>query len=311
MSPKTSAFFAMLGMAAFLLLAAGCSVNDSNAVADMTVNSVQMDKSNTALKQLYQLSEQLYSAANEENRQLAYSLIGQLESTAANEGIRRGGSIQGWSAFDKSVKDAKLAIAQTGTSSSWYMQAIRLKLASDALLRPEAPLWLQYDHVLGDDESRLLQAWQSQQEGHAEAAVVFLHIFREHLERFEVAALMQREASLIDNVEDRIDFTERMLRLTGDGNTDFASSILPAFQALTAARSQLFANQSSLSTATVQSAPGIMTAEEYRSGREQLAILYLSAIILGILAFAGWRRFVYEQQHGAPFTTEEFFKKKR
>ena len=313
LSPKTSAFFGMLGLSVFLLFTAGCSINDSYSVTSMTENSVHTDKDKSirTLEQVNQLSEQLYSAANEENRQLAYSLIGRLETVAGDSVIRRSGMVQGWTAFDKSLEDAKLAIVQTGTSSSWYRQAARLKLASDALLRPEAPLWLQYEQVLSDDENRLQQAWQSQQEGHAEAAVVFLHIFREHIERFEVAALMQREASLLTNLKDRLDYTERLLHFTGEeGNIDPAS-IPQSFQALSLAISDLFASSSVTSSITVQSAPGVMTASEYRAGREQLVIMYISAIVLGILAFAGWRRFTYEQKHGVPYRKAEIINKKR
>ena len=90
----------------------------------MTENSVHTDKDKSirTLEQVNQLSEQLYSAANEENRQLAYSLIGRSETVAADSGIRRSGMVQGWTAFDQSLEDAKLAIVQTGTSSSWYRQ---------------------------------------------------------------------------------------------------------------------------------------------------------------------------------------------
>ena len=84
LSPKTSAFFVMLGLAVFSLLTAGCSINDSYSVTSMTENSVHTDKDKSirTLEQVNQLSEQLYSAANEENRQLAYSLIGRLETVA-------------------------------------------------------------------------------------------------------------------------------------------------------------------------------------------------------------------------------------
>ena len=312
MMSKTPAFFATLGLFLLLLLTAGCSVNDSSSVTSMSDNFVRADKDKSirTLEQLNQLCEQLYSAANEENRQLAYSLIGRLETVAADTGIRRSGTIQGWIAFDKSLEDAKLAIVQTGNSSSWYRQTARLKLASDVLVRPEAPLWLQYEQVLGDDENRLQQSWQSQQERHAEAALVFLHIFREHLERFEVAALMQRETSLLDNLKGRLDYTERLLRYTGQGKIASAS-IHRSFQALNLAISDLFASSSVTSSITVQSAPGIMAASEYRAGREQLVIMYITAIILAILAFAGWRRFSYEQQHGIPYRKADTINKKR
>ncbi|MFC5650786.1 sporulation protein YpjB [Paenibacillus solisilvae] len=310
MSPKISAFFAIFGFASLLLLTGGCGVHDSDTAARVTVSDVLPDKPGTALQQLNQLAEQLYAAANEENRQLAYSIIGRLEGVSADGSLRRIGTIQGWAAFDHSVKDAKLAIAQSGTSSTWYMQAARLKLASDVLLRPEAPLWLQYEGVLRDDESRLLQAWHTQLEGHADAAVVSLHILKEHFERVEVAALMQREASQLALLKGRIDYTERLLSFAR-GEAEMNSASVPqAFQALTAARSQLFASQSNSATAAVQSAPGSIAYAEQRAAGEQLAILYISAIIMGILAFAGWRRFAYEQRHGTPYT-DGFFKKKR
>ncbi len=121
--------------------------------------------------------------------------------------------VQGWTAFDKSLEDAKLAIVQTGTSSSWYRQAARLKLASDVCCGQKHRFGFNTSKFLAMTRTACSKPGNLSRRDMPRQQFVFLHIFREHLERFEVAALMQREASLLTNLKDRLDYTERLLDL--------------------------------------------------------------------------------------------------
>ncbi|BBH20966.1 hypothetical protein Back11_23110 [Paenibacillus baekrokdamisoli] len=311
MSNKPSAFFIMLAVIVVLSITAGCSY-DSNPAAvfhDEQSAALHMDKSYVALTELNRLSEELYSASNKGNRQLAYTILGHLEKASALPSVRQQGTPQGWIAFDKSLKEVKQVLSQTGSSRDWYMQAARIKLASDALIRPEAGLWLQYEDILGDDESRMRQAWQSQRKGYSEETLISLRIYNEHLQRFEVAALMQRDASLLLGLRNQLVYTEQLIRhVEKEGKTN-ATSIPQAFQNLILAQSHLF--QGDHPSIAAQSDPRVMMPGGNPSSSEQLAILYISAIVMSMLALVGWRRFAYERRHGSPYSPANGNKKRR
>jgi hypothetical protein len=189
-------------------------------------------------------------------------------------------------------------LSRQGASLKWYGQAARLKLATDALIEPGAPLWLQYEDVLHDDWSRMRQAWRLQSENHAAAALAALKVYSEHVQRIELAALMQRPAVLVTSLQGQIQYTERILEsIRRDGGN--SEAVMAAFDSLDQAASRLFGRKNDVVTITGP-AGGITAPNTGGTIGEQLAVLFISAFVMSILGFAGWRKYAYERHHGVP-----------
>lgn len=269
------------------------------------VENTASDKlGSSPLSKLSQLMDQLYTAANDANRQVVYTLLQRIEGLSANEAVRKNGTEAGWAAFDQTVKQMKQRVSEKGASQQWYLEAAKLKLASDALYRPTVPLWLQYEGVLKDDENRIKVAWQSQIEGHVAAAKVNLDIYRDHMDRFEIAALMQRDEAQIQAVKAQITYTERILAAV-DGRTVKPQEVIYALNGLDSAASRLFRLSDGQPALAEAITPG-MTIGEYRRGSGQIVEMFIAAFVMGILGFAGWRKYSIYRDEGESVSRNKF-----
>ncbi|WP_219836557.1 sporulation protein YpjB [Paenibacillus sp. R14(2021)] len=301
---KASTVFALLGSVVLLWLSTGCSLNSQG----FTMNSIQADapidgqRQSSSLNQLYSWSEQLYNAANDSNRQQAFLLLQRMESLAADGDIRKMGTQAGWQAFERSIQRAIQAMPQKGTSQVWYTETARLKLASDALLRPAAPLWLQYEGVLKDDTQRIRATWAAQAEGRLKAVQATISVYEEHVDRLEVAALMQRDRTDIDGIKAQLLYLERLVRAADAGEVR-QDKVPAALASLESASARLFRGAESEDEAALTDAtpPGLSIGEQRRGG-SQIAELFIAAFVMAVLGFAGWRKYRNGQTQGTSFS---------
>lgn len=304
---RPSSLFALLCSAVIIgVLAMGSFASEAAAAAPTpaALNTAPDKLGSSPLSKLSQLTDQLYTAANDANRQVVYTLLQRIEGLSAYDAIRSHGTEAGWTAFDQTVKQMKQEVSEKGTSQHWYLEAAKLKLASDALYRPTVPLWLQYEGVLKDDENRIKVAWQSQIEGHNAAARVNLNIYRDHMDRFEIAALMQRDETQIKGLKDQITYTERILAAV-DGGTVKPQEVLYALDGLDAASSRLF-RLSDGQPALAEAIPPGTTIGEYRRGSGQIVEMFIAAFVMAVLGFAGWRKYSQYRDVGEPVSRNKF-----
>ncbi|MBO7744119.1 hypothetical protein I8J29_07940 [Paenibacillus sp. MWE-103] len=305
---KASSFIALVCAGICFLLASGCSLKPAQfaaSAADASPESADADN-NSSLERLSAWSDAFYAAANRSNRQEAYVLLQRIEGLAAVPEVRGTGTPVGWQAFDLSLQAAKKAMPQKGTTTLWYTEAARLKLASDAVFRPKSPLWLQYEEILKDDAQRIRTSWQSQSEDRALAAEAAIGIYREHVDRLEVAALMQRDPGSIETVKERIGYIKGVVTAVENGQMR-PESVLSALDGLTSAASALFRDPNEIGEAAAAEAlPPGMTVGQQRHGSMLIGEMFIAAFVMGVLGFIGWRKYRNDRNGSIPYSRNKF-----
>lgn len=303
MCMKSSAIVAFGCAAWIMLVASGCGIGKEPFALSASGSIASAAAPSKALEQLSIRSDALYSAANASNRQEAYRLLQQIESIAAEKTVRGSGTKQGWQAFDASLNTAKQAMGQKGTTLRWYTETARLKLASDALFRPDMPLWLQYEGILRDDSQRIRMSWQSMTEDRGMAAEASIGVYAEHVDRMEVAALMQRSQAEIDAIEERIQYIKNTVRAAETGQIR-PDAVITALDSLDATASELFkgSGEDKGQTTMAPAVPPGMTVGGQREGAMQVAEMLIAAFVMGVLGYAGWRKYRGQQDEGIPFS---------
>ncbi|WP_274651623.1 sporulation protein YpjB [Paenibacillus humicola] len=282
------------GLCALLLMlaAAGCSERITRQAAG---EDSAADGSAAEADRLYKLTEQFYTAVSDENRQLAYVLAGRIKQAAAQNGVRELGYGGGWKAFDDTVQAAEKTLAKEQAVSDWNLQGAQLKLAADTLVRPNAPVWLQYKDVLDDDLSRLDQVWRSSSAQRVQGSLAALNVLADHAERFEVAAMLQRPAELEQALQKQIAYTKEMLQSASAGGPA-VKSMDRTFAQLKASYDRLF--EPSPAEAAESKLASIAPMDRLGASHEYLTTMFIAAFVMGILGLAGWQRFVYEKRKG-------------
>ncbi|MFD0711181.1 sporulation protein YpjB [Paenibacillus sp. GCM10027626] len=264
-----------------LITSAACSDASARVMAKQT-NSLLQEKTKSGMKQLNTLADQLYMAANEGNRQVAFSAIVRLEKAAGDMLLRQTGQAAGWKSLEQSIAAAKKQLNKN-LGKGAFMQAARVKLAVDAL-QQQSPLWLQYKTVLQDDLARARRL-------PAVNAITLVEMFQQHVERIEVAALMTRPPEQIEELQEQILNTKQVLRYAAD---DPAQSHLVgyALTVLEQSAMALFASPSAAGddAAAVIAAPLPPNGEPIPA-RELLMTMFLASLVMGVLGFVGWRKF--------------------
>ncbi|CAH1218309.1 hypothetical protein PAECIP111893_04390 [Paenibacillus plantiphilus] len=295
---QKSAIRLVMGLFIVLFVTAGCGNRLESADAALSSAGYGgADKQQSgALNQLNQLSEQLYTAAQAGNRQLAYTHINRLQLAAGKASIRRLGTTAGWRAFDNNVKKMRDILERKKAGSEGYIVAAKLKLAVDAISRPDSPLWLQYHEVLVDDWTRMRKAWQASSDSRMSGAVASLHVYRMHVERLEIAALMGHKDKPLMLLQEQLHHMGQLLDAAYGANSIESYRILAAFSALEETSAWLF---DEALAAEAELGAGIPFHQSI-SVEEWLALFFIAGFILVILAYAIWRKYAYEQAHGSP-----------
>lgn len=236
-------------------------------------------------KQLSRLDETataLYEAANSNNRQAGFLYVQQLQQMIEGDLINYSGKIEGWAALKQDAK----AIEQTLTSSAaypgWLMEAARIRLATDAIVRPDHALWLQYESIMLDDLSRVEKAWKRQTGDGAIAARATMNSLQEHAKRIEPAINMIHGSMHGAELNERIRYTNQLLE-SKPLNTINEVMVNHSMKALKTAIIRMF-DQSGRSEAVPAVAP-LATANPLSW------TLFLGTIISAVLTYSGWRKY--------------------
>ncbi|MBW7473418.1 sporulation protein YpjB [Paenibacillus oenotherae] len=290
----------IVSLVIFLIVLTGCGNMEERESAAMRSAAavVTADKPPAAaLNQLSGLSEQLYAAAQEGNRQLAYTYANRLQQTSVQKVLRKLGTVEGWREFDHSVAKLKRTLEHKGAGMNGYMDAARLKLAVDALYRPEAPLWMQYDRLLREDWTRMRQAWKSSSSSRIGAAGASLSVYRMRVERLEIAALMGQRDEQVRELQAHVRHMGQLLEAADDGAAGLEPARIDAvFSALEESVNALF-DHAIDADSKVQAA---IPVPPVSSNGERLTLLFIAAFVLLILGYTVWRKYAYELEHGSP-----------
>ncbi|MCM3627481.1 sporulation protein YpjB [Paenibacillus glycanilyticus] len=262
-----------------------CSVTAAKAFPADLIGTGYANESRNELLRLDETAAALYEAAYLNNRQAGYKYVQQLEKLMSKNDIRQAGQAAGWELMEDSISSITSTLKNGKVASDWLTAAARIHLTTDALLRPDHALWLQYEKVMLEDLERVNRSWNRQTDDGAIAARAAMNSFNQHLSRIEAAASMQRPAGRIDELRDRMHYTNVLLEAGMKGQTkqDWTDN---SIQDLEFAVSRLFDDGHSQEEEPVVAPIGEANPISW--------ILLLGAIIMAVLTYSGWRK--YKQQ---------------
>jgi sporulation protein YpjB len=262
-----------------------CSVTVAKAFPSELIGTGHVNESRSGLLRLDETATALYEAAYRNNRQAGYKYVQQLAKLVDKQEVRQTGQAAGWMLMEDSISSIAFTLKNGKMTSDWLTASARIHLTTDALLRPEHALWLQYEKVMLEDLERVNRSWNRQTDDGATAARAAMNSFNEHLLRIEAAASMQRPADRIEELRERMHYTNVLLEAGMKGQTkqDWTDN---SIQDLEYSLNRLFDNGHSEEEEPVIAPPGEANPISW--------ILLLGAIIMAVLTYIGWRK--YKQQ---------------
>lgn len=234
------------------------------------------------LQRLDDIASTLYEAAYTNNRQAGFLHVQELQRIIEGELKYSSGKNDGWKAIEQDAQMIQQTLVSGSNRSGWLMEAARIRLAIDALIRPEHALWLQYESIMLDDISRVEKAWKRQTGDGAVAARATMANLQEHAERIAPTMDMlygnRHEAELTK----RIQYTNQLLEASSSNITNEAM-INHSLKALKQSIVRIF-DRSGREEALPAVAP-ILTSSPLSW------TLFLGSLISAVLTFSGWRKY--------------------
>ncbi|MFF2089991.1 sporulation protein YpjB [Paenibacillus sp. NPDC058174] len=234
------------------------------------------------LLKLDETADHLYEAAYTNNRQAGFKYAQQLKRQMKRDELHRFGQTAGWRLLEESVQSVETTLRSGKPTTDWLIASARIHLTTDALLRPQHALWLQYEKVMLEDLRRVNQAWNRQTGDGAVAARAAMHSFTDHLSKIEAAAAMQRPSERITELKERMKYTNVLLEAgmkeqtkqdwTGDSIHDLQSAL-----------ANLFADRLAANDEPVFAPPAAANPITWS--------LLLGAIITGALTYTAWKKY--------------------
>jgi sporulation protein YpjB len=241
--------------------------------------------STSPYKQLSRLDETataLYEAANTDNRQAGFLRIQQIKRMIEGDLKGKYGNMDGWAAIERDAEAIEQILTSSDAGSGWLMEAARIRLTADALVRPEHALWLQYESIMLDDLSRVEKAWKRQTGDGAIAARATMNSLQEHAKRIEPAIRMIYGSMHAAELNERIRYTNQLLE-TKQTNVINEVMVNHSLKALNNAIEKMF--DDSGRAEVVPAAAPLATATPLRW------TFFLGAIISAVLTYSGWRKY--------------------
>lgn len=234
------------------------------------------------LNQLDETANSLYEAAFTNNRQAGYLKVQQLQRMVEGDLKYAAGKREGWLSITKDASSIQKKLASGQVSSGWMQEAARIKLAVDALVRPEHALWLQYETIMMEDLSLTEKAWKRQTGDAAAAARATMNKLQEHAERIEPVINLLYGSRHGAELKERIRYTNLLL----ESNTAGAANKSMVNQSLKAVKESIMRlYDQSLQAAAMPAAAPIASANPISWA------LLLGTVISAVLAYSGWRKY--------------------
>lgn len=240
-------------------------------------------------EQLYRLEETaaaLYEAAFVNNRQAAYAQLQKLNRYLDKDMLYAYGQEEGWAAIRKDIAVIEDALAKGVAGSGWIYNTARIKLAVDAVIRPNAALWLQYESLLLDDMMRVKQASKRQAGNAANAALAMMNSLQEHARRIEPAAAMAVDPIRADELMERIVYSSKLLEAKRDSGRINGANIDQSFVGLELAIKRLFQEGNGALAVPAIAVPATSHPMSWA--------LFIGTIICAVLTYTGWRKYKRE-----------------
>lgn len=226
-------------------------------------------------------AETLYDAVNKGNVDVMLKSLRVIEyrfRSMPMDGIQ---SVQGIEALAKSIAEMRRAVtAFSPDEQRWKSGAAALRLAADALARPDKPLWHQYRSILSEDIAAL---GKSLEEGVSSArtklppsAIVSLERLSQHYGVIRTAVLLKSEPSLVERSDSALRYAQRLVKAE-KADPQMLKGMIPSLQA---AMDGLFPGHRETATLVppVPAPPWAWSA-------------MMGSFIVTVLTWVGWRRY--------------------
>ncbi|CAM3971787.1 sporulation protein YpjB [Paenibacillus alkaliterrae] len=234
------------------------------------------------LTRMDELASSLYQAAYTNNRQAGYVQVQQLQRILEGELKYSAGMPEGWRVMEQDARFIEQTLISGATTADWLMEAARLRLATDALVRPEHALWLQYENIMLDDLSRVEKAWKRQTGDGAIAARAAMNSLQKHAERIEPSIAMMYGIMHGSELMERIRYTNQLLESKSLSALN-ADMVTHSLKSLKEAITRVYDQGG---RADVLPAVAPLGAANPLSWT-----LFLGAIISAVLTYSGWRKY--------------------
>ncbi|MFD2115937.1 sporulation protein YpjB [Paenibacillus yanchengensis] len=240
------------------------------------------------LQQVESTMQMVYVAATNNNRQAGYlelDKLRQLSDRIAERKLKRNQVEQ--AAYWKNIAVESRLIMNTSSDSvlsgRWYQQISALKLAVDALVRPNEALWLQYDRLLLEDIHYLRQLLLTANSSDLYAVQAVMKGMQQKIDRIKLAVEMSKQQYALPAVEERLLYTAYLMEQQPYASKEMRNQIVHSISALEKTINHLFP----VTTTAI-------TSISVSSSNEKLLFgwsLFIGGIITLILSLTVWRKY--------------------
>ncbi|WP_164472702.1 sporulation protein YpjB [Cohnella candidum] len=221
-------------------------------------------------------AEALYAAALKGDMAELRKSVRETEQRLRSLPMKGVASAEGIEALARSVAVMKRAIAPVSANpANWQGPAAEIRLAADALVHPDKPMWHRYRAVLAEDVRGIGQALEDT--GGIAKAKEALGRLQAHYAIIRTSVLLRSEPYLTERADSVLRYAERVL---GAATPDprLLAGLVPSLQD---AMEGLFPGQRDTQTAVIAPAAGPPWGWSALMG----------TFIVTVLSWAGWQRY--------------------
>ncbi|TFE30025.1 hypothetical protein E2980_04525 [Cohnella luojiensis] len=253
----------------------------------IVVPSMNASTSSNAFKRFLTATESLYDAVNKGELSKAINDLKEIEVQFRNLPMKEIATVDGIHALAQSITDMKRAIAAVKPNEEkWKSGSATLRLAADALVHPDKPIWHQYRSVLQEDLAKMRKAIPQSGtiSGPApESALLAFHQLSEHYRVIRTAAILQTEPWKVERSDSVIRYARRILHADSPTNQLLQGTIQPLQEAM----DDLFPGNKETSAAFVPPLPVAPPSWGWSA--------MMGSFIVTILTWVGWRRYKVDE----------------
>jgi sporulation protein YpjB len=192
-------------------------------------------------------------------------------------------SAEGVETLARSVVRLKRSVAAVRADpEEWRRTSAEIRLAADALVHPDRPLWHRYRSILAEDLRGLEEAMGDP--GQRDAEPGLLKRCQDHYALIRTAAMLHAEPFTIERADSALQYAERVLK-AASSSPELRKGVIPALRDSLAG---LFPGEPAADTALIAPATGPSWGWP----------AFMGTFIVSILSWAGWQRY----KHAAAVT---------
>jgi len=258
----------------------------SLAVADSDSSLKRIKSTELAFGRFLTAVEALYGAVNNGKLEESRENLMEVEQQFRNLPMKEIATAEGIQALAQSITDMKRATSAVQPNElKWRTGAAALRLAADALVHPDQPIWHQYRTLIQEDIERMSRTLN--QNGHASSPIAesTLHAFdqlQEHYHMIRTAAMLQSEPWKIERSDSVVRYVSRIYHAVTPQAVHLQGTIRPLQEALY----ELFPDNNASSTTLVPPVGGAPPTWGWTA--------MMGTFIVTILTWVGWRRYKFK-----------------